>query len=68
MYIYIYIYIYTIQKDMLDEDPQCQLKKNVKRPYLTRVTRDSNFKTDKLVAFGAHFTPLPLSVLRFTGI
>ena len=27
-----------------------------------------NSEIDKLVALGAHFTPLPLSVLRFTGI
>ena len=27
-----------------------------------------NSETDKLVAVGAHFIPLPLSVLRFMGI
>ena len=41
----------------------------VKRPYFTRVARDSILRdTDKLVALAAHFNPLPLSEFRFTGI
>ena len=43
-------------------------KKKAKRLSLTRVTRDSNYVTDKLVALGTLSTPLPLLVLRFTGI